>query len=67
MKTLTLLILLLLPCSVTAEQLAPQGAKEITALIEFVRKSPCRFNRNSSWHASSEAAGHIATKYHAAL
>ena len=64
MKTLTLL-LLLLPCFAAAEQLAPQ--KEIAALIEFVRNSPCHFNRNGSWYASGEAVGHINSKYHAAF
>lgn len=67
MKTITLVLLLLLPYSVLANELAAKTAHEIEQLIEFVDSSSCQFNRNGSWYTSHEAAEHIEKKYHYAL
>ncbi len=67
MKILLTLLLLLLPLSASAQQLAPQSGEEIAQLLSFVQNSSCRFNRNGTWHNSDEAAAHIRRKYEAAL
>lgn len=67
MKKTILILLLALPFPALAGEPDVQTCKEIEQLIEFVRTAPCQFNRNGSWHPSSEAAGHIDRKYHAAL
>ncbi|WP_353395544.1 DUF5329 domain-containing protein [Hydrogenophaga sp. 5NK40-0174] len=36
---------------------------EIAYLLTFVKTSACQFNRNGSWHPSTEAAAHIERKY----
>lgn len=64
--TILLILLMLFPFSAAAD-MNLQSCSEVEKLIEFVRRSPCKFNRNGSWYASSEAAGHIDKKYHAAL
>lgn len=36
---------------------------EIQALITYMTNSPCRFNRNGTWHSGEEAAAHVTRKY----
>jgi hypothetical protein len=36
---------------------------EVELLIESIKMSHCRFNRNGSWYESKEAADHLNTKY----
>ncbi len=67
MKILLTVLLLLLPLSVSAQQLSPQIGAEISRLISFVETSSCQFNRNGSWHSAGEAAGHIRRKYETSL
>ncbi|CAK8721464.1 MAG: hypothetical protein CDV28_10445 [Candidatus Electronema aureum] len=67
MKKFLFIALLILPITVSAQQLSPQSSKEIDMLIKFVQTSPCRFNRNGSWYSTNEAAEHISDKYHYAL
>lgn len=56
-----------LPIAASAASPDVQTDNEVERLIEFIKASPCQFNRNGSWYASNEAAGHIDKKYHAAL
>ena len=37
--------------------------REITALIEGLRDSPCRFQRNGRWYDGPRAAAHLQRKY----
>jgi hypothetical protein len=67
MKRLLLLVALLIPFSAAADISSRQNEQEIAALLAFVKKSPCQFNRNGSWYAARDAADHIETKYHAAV
>lgn len=46
-----------------ADELNVEVKGEITELFDFIRSSPCRFNRNGRWYTSIEAAEHINTKY----
>jgi hypothetical protein len=38
-------------------------AHEVDQLLEFIKISNCRFNRNGSWYKSAEAADHLNKKY----
>jgi hypothetical protein len=42
-------------------------AVEVEGLLEFIRSSGCRFNRNGTWYEADEAAAHIDRKYRYAL
>lgn len=37
--------------------------REITALIDGLRDSPCRFERNGRWYDGERAAAHLRRKY----
>ncbi len=42
----------------------PQGQRaEVRHLIALVKDSPCRMDRNGTWHSNTEAAAHIERKY----
>jgi hypothetical protein len=67
MKTISLLVLLLLPYSVLAHEPAASARQEIQHLIDFINRSSCHFNRNGSWYSANEAAAHLDKKYHSAM
>lgn len=41
--------------------------QEIGKLLQFIKESSCRFNRNGNWFDSTEAVDHIYKKYQYAL
>jgi hypothetical protein len=43
----------------------PQTETEVAHLLDFVRDSPCQFNRNDTWHDGKEARQHLEMKYDA--
>lgn len=45
----------------------PNVRGEIDQLLEFIRQTGCKFNRNGSWYPGSSAHTHIRDKYLAAL
>ena len=55
---------LLLVAATFANGAGPDLAeREITALIEGLRDSPCRFQRNGRWYDGPRAAAHLERKY----
>lgn len=43
----------------------PQTETEVAHLLDFVRDSPCQFNRNDTWHDGKDARQHLEMKYDA--
>jgi hypothetical protein len=58
-----LLALLLLPGLAWADEPTPIARQEIAHLVDYLKNSNCQFNRNGSWHSSSDAAKHLDQKY----
>jgi hypothetical protein len=67
MKHLAAALLLALPAAALAQPVtAPiplQAQAEIDHLFDYISQSPCRFNRNGSWHDMKAARAHVNTKY----
>ena len=42
---------------------SPKQQAEVAHLLQFVQNSPCRVNRNGSFHQGEDAAAHILKKY----
>lgn len=57
-----LLVLLLVAAPLAAASPA-EAEREITALIDGLRDSPCRFERNGRWYDGEKAAAHLRRKY----
>ena len=68
-KTLLIFVPFFLMGAVPMAAAEPDGrtVAEIRHLLTFISASACQFNRNGSWHESSEAANHIENKYRYAL
>ena len=63
-RGLRIILLLALALAVLPAQAAPAEAeREITALIEGLSDSPCRFQRNGRWYDGERAAAHLRRKY----
>ncbi|MCI5168748.1 MAG: hypothetical protein D3903_22300, partial [Candidatus Electrothrix sp. GM3_4] len=67
MKTsLSVVIMAVMAILLTETALAdvpPKQQAEVAHLLQFVRNSTCRINRNNSLHSGQEAASHIQKKY----
>lgn len=63
MRILTFILLFFLFGICFAEELPVSSQKEINHLFTFIKTSDCQFYRNGSWHAATDAAGHIEKKY----
>ena len=42
---------------------SPKQQPEVAHLLQFVKNSPCKVNRNGSFHQGEDAAAHIMKKY----
>ena len=63
MKSLRVALLLgLLASTVAASQTSAPVRAEIDAVLAKLQSSGCQFDRNGSWHSSSEAKDHIQRK-----
>ncbi len=59
---LTVISVLFFPVFCLAD--VPEGQRaEVGHLISYVKDSPCRMDRNGTWHSNREAAAHIERKY----
>jgi hypothetical protein len=67
MKTsLSVVIMAVMAILLTETALAdvpPKQQAEVAHLLQFVRNSTCRINRNNSLHSGQEAVAHIQKKY----
>lgn len=63
MKASYLLLALLLPLNVLADQLSPAAKEEISHLFSSLETSGCEFYRNGTWHDSNAAGTHLKKKY----
>ena len=63
LRTLTLLLALVLAAPLPVQAAPPEAEREITALIDGLRDSPCRFQRNGRWFDGARAAAHLRRKY----
>ena len=59
---LATLLPLLLPLGAIADPLPPIAKTEIANVLSRLEASGCQFNRNGSWHTSSEARVHLQRK-----
>jgi hypothetical protein len=57
------LLLINLPGPAVAGDPGPTFEKEIAHLFEFLKASPCEFNRNGTWYKADTAAAHLHRKY----
>jgi hypothetical protein len=48
--------------AVAAQAATPAVQMEIARLLDGLRKSGCKFQRNGTWHEGSDAADHLAKK-----
>lgn len=60
---LELLLALLLPASVRAQETPRQVAGEIESLFAALESSGCEFQRNGRWYAAGRASQHLRRKY----
>ena len=59
---LTVILVLFFPVFCLAD--VPEGQRaEVVHLIVYVKDSPCRMERNETWHSNKKAAAHIERKY----
>ena len=60
-----ILLALLFACSsnVFATNISPSTQQEIQYLFKTLESSDCKFNRNGSWYAPTEASAHLQKKY----
>jgi len=63
MKASCLLLCLLLPLNVLADQLTDAAKKEIPHLFSSLETSGCEFYRNGTWHDANAASAHLKKKY----
>jgi hypothetical protein len=67
MKRIATALFLALPLAAAAHPVVPgvppQVQAEIDHLFDYIAKSPCKFNRNGSWHDMVAARAHVNTKY----
>ena len=40
-----------------------KAEKEILHLLQYLKQSTCKFNRNGSWYSANDAVKHLKTKY----
>ena len=63
MKPIAFIALLSLLTMLPAQAEPPAAARqEIAHLLDYLKSSGCRFNRNGSWHDAGKAAGHLQDK-----
>jgi hypothetical protein len=53
---------IVLACTSLMLAAAPTASTEIEALLQALRTSGCRFQRDDTWYDASRAADHLATK-----
>jgi plasmid stabilization system protein ParE len=41
----------------------PVAKREVAALLDFVARSDCQFNRNGTWYDAGKARAHLQEKY----
>jgi hypothetical protein len=60
-----ILLALLFACSgnAFATNINPSTQQEIQYLFKALESSDCKFNRNGSWYAPTEASAHLQKKY----
>ena len=64
MKGIFLLVIMAVMLTGTAQaDVPPKQKHEVAHLLQFVKNSPCRVNRNGSLHQGEDAAAHILKKY----
>lgn len=66
MKSIAIALAALLPLLTlpSARAEPPASARqEIAHLVDYLKSSGCRFNRNGSWHDAAKAAEHLNRKY----
>ncbi len=64
MKNIILLVIMALMLTETAQaDVPPEQQTEVAHLLQFVKNSRCKVNRNGSIHYGKEAASHIKKKY----
>ena len=64
MKKILLLVVMMVTLTGTAQaEVPPDQQAEVAHLLQFVKNSPCRVNRNGSLHQGAEATAHIQKKY----
>uniref|UniRef100_UPI0040578D81 DUF5329 family protein n=1 Tax=Candidatus Electrothrix sp. TaxID=2170559 RepID=UPI0040578D81 len=63
-KALIVLVVMALMLTGTVHaDVPPEQQAEVAHLLQFVKSSTCRINRNGSFHQGEEAAEHIRKKY----
>ncbi|WP_446010773.1 DUF5329 family protein [Candidatus Electrothrix sp.] len=63
-KALIVLVVMALMLTGTVHaDVPPEQQAEVAHLLQFVKSSTCRINRNGSFHQGEEAAEHIQKKY----
>jgi hypothetical protein len=62
-RRIPLLLALVLAVPLAAQATPARAEREISALIEGLRDSPCHFQRNGRWYDGERAAAHLRRKY----
>ena len=60
---MSMLLAFAMPAAADPLPAADQADREIGALIDGLRNSPCRFQRNGRWYDGERAAAHLRRKY----
>ena len=64
MKNILLLVAMtVMQTGIAQADVAPKQQAEVAHLLQFVKNSSCRINRNGSFHQGREAMAHIQKKY----
>ena len=63
MRAAAFLLTLILAGPLPVQATPASAEREITALIDGLRDSPCRFQRNGRWHDGARAAAHLRRKF----
>ncbi|MBU1565754.1 MAG: DUF5329 domain-containing protein [Proteobacteria bacterium] len=58
-----IIAILLFVSPIPAKENSARVTQEVEKLIDFIKVSDCKFNRNGSWFEAIEGAEHINTKY----
>lgn len=61
-RVLLAVMTMMLP-GIAQADVSPKQQPEVAHLLQFVKKSACRVNRNGSFHHGEDAAAHILKKY----
>ena len=61
-RVLLVVMTMMLP-GIAQADVSPKQQPEVAHLLQFVKNSPCRVNRNGSFHHGEDAAAHILKKY----